>query len=130
MIKLSVFSKKETKEMIGLGFIALLGLTVLFLIAQMTQADSTGNFVYAGGRVQLDTKEVCASMTNCKTGPAVFVSSIGWQYKQHPGQYALCICPEDVHKWYNNMPYTYDKSKTRIIAFVQNYEGGMNLGYD
>ena len=117
------------KELIALGFIALLGLATLFAMITMTQS-STGNFVYTAGRIQLEIPEACSTVTNCKTGPAVFISSVGWKHNQHPGQYALCICPENVYTWGGKKPLEYDESKVRIISFVQNYQEGKYLGYE
>ncbi len=110
----------DTKNMLGLGFIALFGLATLFIINGMVE--TTGNFVYAAGRVQLDITEACNQVKTCQSGPAVFVSSTGWKYNMHPGQYALCVCPEDVYSWQKEKPLVYDNSKVRIIPFVQNYE--------
>ena len=123
---------KQTKELAALGFISILGLATLFLITGMLQTN-TGNFVYAGGKVQLEPNEACAQATNCKTGPAVFASSTGWQLNQHLGQYALCVCPEHVTEWNGKIPKKYDATKVRIIPFVQNYEGyegGKYFGYE
>lgn len=113
-----------TKELLGLGFISLLGLATLFIITGMMQ--TTGNFVYAGGKIQLDITEACNQVTNCQTGPAVFADFLGWKANQHPGQYAICVCPEDVTQWNKNQPIEYDKSKARIISFIQNYKGEQN----
>jgi len=125
----------QTKNMLGLGFIALFGLATLFLITGMIE--TTGNFVYAGGRVQLDIQEACNQVKNCENGPAIFVNFAGWKYNQHPGGYAICVCPENVYQWKNEKPLVFDKSKARIIPFVQNYEvflqknqGGQSLGQE
>ena len=123
--------QKQTQELLALGFIALLGLATLFLITNMTKSvESTGNFVYAGGKIQLTPEEACSQVTECRTGPAEFISFTGWKYNQHPGQYALCICPEFVTERSGKFPNKYDETKVRIISFVQNYEGGMYLGYE
>ncbi|MBI4141399.1 hypothetical protein HY484_00570 [Candidatus Woesearchaeota archaeon] len=118
---------KQTKELLGLGFIALLGLTTLFLITEMA---ATGNFVYAGGHVQLTPEEACATVTTCKTGPAIFVEQTGWKAGQPIGNIAKCICPEDVTKWKENKPLSYDKTKTHWIRITQPYYGGAYYGYE
>lgn len=104
----------QVKELLGLGFIALLGLATLFLITDMA---STGNFVYAGGHVQLTPEEACATITTCKTGPATFVEQTGWKAGQPLGNFAKCICPED-------------KTKTKLVRFTQPYYGGAYYGYE
>lgn len=117
----------QIKELLGLGFIALLGLLTLFLITDMA---ATANFVYAGGQVQLTPKESCATVTSCKTGPAVFAEQTGWKSGQPIGNFAVCTCPEDVTKWKNNKPFSYDKTKVKLVRFTQPYYGGADYGYE
>lgn len=118
----------KTRELLGLGFIALLGLVTLFLITSMSQ--STGSFVYAKGFVQLTPEEACNTITTCKTGPAVFVSSLGGDWNQPPGQYALCICPENVKSWNEKRPKAYKQEDLRIIPFAQLYHKDAYYGYE
>lgn len=111
------------RDLLALGFIALLGLGTLFVIQGMVS--STGHFVYTAGRVQLDLEEACDGITDCTDGPAAIVSAIsGRTHSQPPGQYAVCICPEHVYAWNNKQPLVYDKTRLRFIRTIQEYKEG------
>ncbi|MBI4148699.1 hypothetical protein HY490_05390 [Candidatus Woesearchaeota archaeon] len=117
---------KGGRELIVLGVVAVAALVLLLVLFN---ASVSGQFVYAGNRVQLAPDEGCGSLA-CKDGGALVVNVRNTKFWQGPPQVADCVCPEDVSGWEGDKPVRYSHESVRTVRLIKNYNEWVPVEYD
>jgi hypothetical protein len=80
------------KKQIPLLLLAAIAVLSIMGLVKVMNAETTGQYTYAGGQIQYDVGDVCTQV-QCKQGEAELVRIDGSEYS--PGfMLAGCACPE------------------------------------
>ena len=118
--------EKGGHELVILGVVAVLSLVLMLVLFNSTVS---GQFVYAGNRVQLAPNEGCGAL-QCREGGALVVNVRNTKFWQGPPQVADCVCPEDVSGWEGDRPVKYSQDNVRTVRLIKNYNEWVPVEYD